>query len=478
MSTDIEKFMAEVDKNERHFIERLRQAIAIPSVSGDPAHRKDVFNMAEFLVKELKALGADVETRDLGKQDWQGTGQILDLPPAVLATLGNDPSKKTILLYCHYDVQPALIEDGWNTDPFTLVENENDQLVGRGATDDKGPLLGWINAIETHQKLGLELPVNLKFCLEGMEESGSEGLEDLIRAEADKYFKNVDAVCISDNYWLGTRKPVITYGLRGVSYFHLTIKGPAADLHSGVFGGTIHEPMTDLVAVLSKLVQPDGKILIPGVYDQVRPLTDEEDATYDTLDFSLDDLHAAVGNKTNIHPDAKLTLQHRWRYPSLSIHGVEGAFHQPGDKTVISSKVIGKFSIRTVPDIEPKKLTELVKNYVTEEFNKLGSKNTLKIECSHDGNHWISSPNHPNFVAAAKAVETVYNVKPDLTREGGSIPVTLCFQEALNKNVLLLPMGRGDDGAHSINEKLDKSNYIQGTKLLGVYLHEVAKVDL
>ncbi|KAI8089204.1 uncharacterized protein BX664DRAFT_332416 [Halteromyces radiatus] len=473
----VAEFMDYVEKHQNDFVERLRKAVAIPSVSGDPNHRPDVFRMGEFLVNELKALGASVETRDLGKQDFHGT-QTLDLPPIVLATIGNDPTKKTILVYGHYDVQPALKEDGWATDPFVLVEDDKQRLIGRGSSDDKGPVLGWINVVEAHKNLGLELPVNIKFCLEGMEESGSEGLDELIYQEADKYFKDVDAVTISDNYWLGTTKPCLTYGLRGVSYFHLTIKGPAADLHSGVFGGTIHEPMSDLFAVMSKLVSPNGKILVPGVYDQVRAMTAEEEATYESLDFSLDDLHGAVGNKTNIHSDVKSVLQHRWRYPSLSLHGIEGAFYNPGDKTVIPSKVIGKFSIRSVPDMDPKKLTELVEKYVTDEFNKLGSKNTMIIKCSHDGNHWLASPNHPNYVAAAKAVETVYKVKPDLTREGGSIPVTLSFQDALKKNVLLLPMGRGDDGAHSINEKLDRSNYIQGTKLLGVYLHEVAKVEL
>ena len=164
------------------------------------------------------------------------------------------------------------MEDGWDTDPFTLVEDEQHRLLGRGSSDDKGPVLGWINVVEAHKSLGIEMPVNLKFCLEGMEESGSEGLEPIIYQEADKYFKDVDSVCISDNYWLGTTKPCLTYGLRGVSYFHLTVQGPARDLHSGVFGGTVHEPMTDLFALMSKLVTPDGKILVPGIYDQVRPL--------------------------------------------------------------------------------------------------------------------------------------------------------------------------------------------------------------
>ncbi|KAI9322111.1 hypothetical protein BX666DRAFT_1891750 [Dichotomocladium elegans] len=469
-----EQFLDYVEKHQDAFIERLRRAVAIPSVSGDPAYREDVIRMADFLVEELTRLGATaIEKRELGIQNFQGA--TLRLPPVVLATVGADPSKKTVLVYGHYDVQPAHKDDGWNSEPFELVEDKTTgQLIGRGSTDDKGPVLGWINVVEAHRELGIELPVNLKFCLEGMEESGSEGLGPLIAAEASGYFQDVDAVCISDNYWLGTTKPCLTYGLRGAMYFFLTVSGPARDLHSGVFGGTVHEPMTDLVQLMGKLVAPDGKILVPGIYDQVRPLTDSEEATYDTLAFTLQELHDAVGSIINIHDKERDVLQHRWRFPSLSLHGIEGAFHGAGYKTVVPAKVIGKFSIRTVPDMEESKVTELVVNYMTDEFKKLGSKNSMKIECVHAGDYWLSSPEHWNYVAASKATERIYNVKPDLTREGCSIPITLTFQEALGKNVLLLPMGRGDDGAHSINEKLDKSNYILGTKLLGQYLYEVA----
>jgi Cys-Gly metallodipeptidase DUG1 len=162
------------------------------------------------------------------------------------------------------------------------------------------------------------------------------------------------------------------------------------------------------------------------------------------------------------------------RYPSLSLHGIEGAFYSEGAKTVIPAKVIGKFSIRTVPNMEIDPVTKLVEKHVNDEFAKLKSKNTMKFSVVHCGKWWVEDPNHPNYTAAAKAVERVFGVKPDMTREGGSIPVTLTFQEELGKNVLLLPMGSSTDAAHSINEKLDKRNYIEGTKLLGAYLHYVA----
>ncbi|KAJ3119915.1 Cys-Gly metallodipeptidase [Nowakowskiella sp. JEL0407] len=430
--------------------------------------------MGHWLVKELERLGVSCTLRHPGKQTLEG--KELDLPPIVLGTYGTDPKKKTVLVYGHYDVQPALLSDGWNSDPFTLVEDEKGRMYGRGSTDDKGPILGWIWAIEIHQKLGIEFPVNLKICFEGMEESGSEGLDDVINDEADKYFKDVDCVCISDNYWLGTNKPCLTYGLRGVSYFGITIAGPGKDLHSGVFGGTVHEPMTDLVYLMGKLVTPDGKILIPGIYDSVAALTDEEKKMYKTLDFNMSDLYGAIDSDTSIFTTETETLMARWRYPSLSIHGIEGAFYAPGAKTVIPAKVIGKFSIRTVPNQEPDQITALVKNYLEAEFKKLNSKNKLDIGCGHAGKCWVADVNHWNYTAASRAVEKVFGQKPDMTREGGSIPVTLTFQDALKKSVLLLPMGKSDDGAHSINEKLDRRNYIEGIKLLSQYLHEIALV--
>ncbi|KAG0328794.1 hypothetical protein BGZ99_004458 [Dissophora globulifera] len=472
MDAQLNQFFAQVDKDQDLYVERLREVVAIPSISSDVSMRPQVFRMGEWIQKELTRLNVEFEIRDPGTHVMDG--HTLQLPHIILGAYGRDPAKKTVLVYGHYDVQPALKEDGWATEPFELVENEKGELVGRGSTDDKGPILGWLNAIEAHQKLGLELPVNLRMCFEGMEESGSEGLDEIIIAEAKGWFKDVDAVCISDNYWLGDNKPCITYGLRGISYYKLVIKGPGRDLHSGVFGGTVHEPMTDLAHIFAKLVNPQGKILIPGIMDDVAPLTAAEEASYPPLDFNLSTLHNAIDATNTIHDNHIDALKGRWRYPSLSLHGIEGAFSASGAKTVIPAKVIGKFSIRSVPNMIPEKIDALVVKYINEEFAKLGSKNQVNVECHHAGKPWVASFEHPNYVAAAQAVERVFKVKPDLTREGGSIPVTLTFQDALNKNVLLLPMGRSSDGAHSINEKLDRSNYIEGTKLLGAYLWELS----
>ena len=430
--------------------------------------------MGQFLAAELESLGAEVQQRPLGKQPGK---QNLDLPPVIVARYGNDSSKRTILVYGHYDVQPAAKEDGWATEPFKLSVDDKGRMFGRGSTDDKGPVLGWLNAIEAHRKAGLDFPVNLLCCFEGMEEYGSEGLDDFIEAEAKKggFFQDTDAVCISDNYWLGTEKPCLTYGLRGCNYYSVTVSGPAQDLHSGVFGGTAQEPMTDLVRVLGGLVDTDGKIQIDGINELVAPVTEEEQKLYTSISFTMDNIHESLGSKTTIYPDKERTLMARWRFPSLSIHGIEGAFSSAGAKTVIPARVTGKFSIRTVPNMDSPTVTELVKKHITSHFCQLKSKNSIDVSLQHDGAWWVASPEHWNFTAAAKAAKSVFGSDPDMTREGGSIPVTLTFEKATGKNVLLLPMGSSTDGAHSINEKLDRRNYIEGTKLLGAYLHYVAE---
>ncbi|KAK3709123.1 hypothetical protein LTR37_011102 [Vermiconidia calcicola] len=476
MAPQLDSYFKQVDNLAESFINRLRDAVAIPSISAEDARRGDVVKMGMYLKGQLESLGAHMEARPLGKQPGK---EHLELPPAIIGRYPakKDESKRTILVYGHYDVQPANLSDGWSTEPFKLSVDDKGRMYGRGSTDDKGPVLGWVNVIESHQKAGVDFPVNLLMCFEGMEEYGSEGLDDFIIAECKpgKFFADADACCISDNYWLGTEKPCLTYGLRGCSYYSIEISGPGQDLHSGVFGGTAQEPMTDLVRVMSSLVDGDGNILIPGIQELVAPLTKEEESLYKGIAFTMDNLYESLGSKTGIFPDKERTLMGRWRYPSLSIHGVEGAFSAPGAKTVIPAKVTGKFSIRTVPDMEPPEVDKLVYSHVDKAFKNLHSKNAMKCYLQHSGKWWVASPKHWNFTAAAKAVESVWHVKPDLTREGGSIPVTLTIEQATGKNVLLLPMGSSTDAAHSINEKLDRKNYIEGIKLLGAYLHYVAE---
>lgn len=463
-----------IDDNVAEYIKRLSEAVAVKSVSCEFERRNDTIQMVKWFEQLLKKEGATTELVEIGPQTFPD-GRVAPYPPVLLAQLGDDPKKKTVCIYGHLDVQPAAREDGWDTEPFVLTEKDG-KLYGRGSTDDKGPVLGWLHAIQAFKANKIDLPVNFKFVFEGMEESGSEGLDEIVLGRKDTFLKDVDFVCISDNYWLGTNKPCLTYGLRGLSYFCLEVECAAKDLHSGVYGGSVHEAMTDLIKLMSKLVDSRGKILIPGILDSVVPMTNEEEKIYHEIDFSCNEFRSEVGSERLIHEDKVNTLTHRWRFPCLSIHGIEGAFYGPGSKTVIPKKVIGKFSIRLVPNQEPEAIGKLVKDYLTEEFAKLNSPNKFNLVMASGGRPWMADPKDPNFIAGRKAMKQVYGVEPDLTREGGSIPVTLTFQEATGKNVMLMPMGAADDGAHSQNEKIDKRNYIEGTKVMAAYLYELAKL--
>uniref|UniRef100_A0A8C6PLS2 Carnosine dipeptidase 2 n=1 Tax=Nothobranchius furzeri TaxID=105023 RepID=A0A8C6PLS2_NOTFU len=442
-----------VDENQDLYVKRLAEWVGVQSVSAWPEKRGEIKKMMEMAAKDIEKLGGSVELVDIGKQKLS-SGEEIPLPPIVLGSLGSDPNKNTVCIYGHLDVQPAQVEDGWDTEPFTLVEKDGSHASEESSYE--------------------ELPINVKFCFEGMEESGSEGLDDLVFAQKDKFFKDVDYVCISDNYWLGKTKPCITYGLRGICYFFVEVECCEKDLHSGVFGGSVHEAMTDLISLMGCLVDKKGKILIPGMYNDVAPLTEEEKKLYEKIDFDLSEYCKDVGVGHLLHDTKEQILMHRWRYPSLSLHGIEGAFSEAGAKTVIPRKVTGKFSIRLVPDMDPKIVEQQVVEHVQKKFAELGTPNKLKVYMGHGAKAWVSDFNHPHYMAGRKAMKTVFGVEPDLTREGGSIPVTLTFQEATGRNVMLLPVGSSDDGAHSQNEKLNRVNYIQGTKMLGAYFHEVS----
>ncbi|KAK3749409.1 hypothetical protein QZH41_015869, partial [Actinostola sp. cb2023] len=401
-------------KNEELYIKRLADTVAIKSVSAWPETRGEVVKMVNHVAE--------------------------------------------VCIYGHLDVQPALKEDGWDTDPFVLQEIDG-KLYGRGSTDDKGPVLCWLHVIEAYKETRCELPINIK---------------------------SVDYVCISDNYWLGKETPCITYGLRGICYFSLEVACASKDLHSGVFGGSVHEAMRDLVGLLSTLVDVKGKILVPGVYDSVAELTAKEKALYDDIDFDMEDYRADIGHNKLLHDNKPDLLMHRWRYPSLSIHGIEGAFYEPGAKTVIPRKVIGKFSVRLVPNQNPKEIENLVVDYLNKKHAESGSPNDMKASCDHSAKPWVSDFNHPHYMAGRKAIRNryevqlssaitkkpkmlsepsdheyepqldvpstcygIFGIEPDMTRDGCSIPVTLTFQEATGKNIMLLPVGACDDGAHS-----------------------------
>eukprot|EP00123_Amoebidium_parasiticum_P001548 comp12663_c0_seq1/m.7738 comp12663_c0_seq1/g.7738 ORF comp12663_c0_seq1/g.7738 comp12663_c0_seq1/m.7738 type:complete len:477 (-) comp12663_c0_seq1:246-1676(-) len=474
---DIKSFFDYVDAHADFYVKKLAEAVAVQSVSADPAKRPEVRRMGEIMKEWIEELGGHAFMVEPGTQTLLN-GRTLELPPVVFGHFGLDPKKKTVCVYGHYDVQPALKSDGWNTEPFELTEIDG-KLFGRGSTDDKGPILCWLWVYKAFKELGRELPVNIKMCFEGMEETGSLGLDDVIYAQAKEggFLADVDYFCISDNYWLGRTTPCLTYGTRGLAYFALEISGFKKDLHSGLYGGAVHEPMTDLVHLMARLVTPSGQILVPGINELVAPLSDAEAALYDKIDFDPESFRNDVGARGLIHSSKNDVLMARWRYPSLSLHGIEGAFYESGAKTVIPAKVIGKFSLRLVPDQTPEAVCQLVTSHLESEFKKLNSQNNMSVTMLSGGGYpWVSDFNHPNYLAGRKAVQTVHGVEPDLTREGGSIPITLTFEKATGKSVMLLPVGACDDGAHSQNEKFDRVNYLNGIKVLGVYLEEIARL--
>jgi len=310
-----------------------------------------------------------------------------------------------------------------------------------------------------------------------MEESGSVKLEETVRNRTDFFATDVDWVCISDNYFLGKEKPCLTYGLRGCAYFFIEVICAHQDLHSGVFGGSLPEAMTEISHIFASLLDTSGNITIPGISDQVDPVTDEERKMYSDIDFSMEGYKNEVGCGKLISQDKTDLLMRRWRFPSLSIHGIHGAFAEPGEKTVIPGKVTGKFSIRLVPSMTPEHVEKVVVDHVMKKHEELNTKN--KVRCflgKGPSVPWVTDPRNENFAAAATAIEKVRGVKPDFTREGCSIPVTLVFEEVTGKNVLLLPLGSCDDGAHSQNEKLNKVNYIEGTKVLAQYIYQLGQL--
>lgn len=365
-----------------------------------------------------------------------------------------------------------------------MLTERNGALHGRGASDDKGPVTGWLWVVEAHQKLGKPLPVNLRVIFEGMEEAGSKGLPQLCRRLSTPGGfldpKAIDYISISDNYWTGKVKPCITHGLRGNVYFHLEVACSTKDMHSGVIGGGVHEAMTDLSHLFARLVDSSGKILIPGIYDDVAPITEKELEAYKQVDFDLETFKVDAGvDKVHgelLHKTKEEVLMHRWRHPTLSLHGIEGAFDGVGSKTVIPAKVIGKFSMRIVPNQQPDRVEEQTRRYLEAEFAKLKSPNKMRVIVDKASTAWFREPDDPNFSAAAAATRRVHKVDPAFTREGGSIPITEVLEEVCQAVCVHIPIGASDDGAHSQNEKIDIDNYLNGMKLMHCYMDELARL--
>ncbi|XP_060133910.1 beta-Ala-His dipeptidase [Zootoca vivipara] len=461
-----------IDDHQEKFVETLKEWVAVESDSIQPAQRSEVIRMVKKAESRLQDLGANVMLVDMPVQQVLD-GPDISLPPVILAELGEDPLKPTVCFYGHVDVMPAKKSDGWETEPYNLTEIGGN-LYGRGATDNKGPVLAWIHAVSAFKELRKDLPVNLKFLIEGMEEAISTGLEEVIEREKEQFFSNVDYIVISDNTWLSTEKPALTYGTRGNAGFTVEVQGGERDLHSGALGGIVQEPMSDLIALLGSLVDSSGHILIPGIYDGVANFTEEEKKLYEPIEFDLEQYKFNVGVKKFLYDTKEEILSHLWRFPSLSIHGIEGAFHEKGIKTVIPSRVIGKFSIRLVPHMNLS--TVQLERYLEKVFSKRNSPNKLTVIAAEGALPWVTNINDPQYKAAAKAIQRVFKKDPDMIRDGSTIPIAQMLQAITKKSVMMFPIGAVDDGEHSQKEKISRKNYIDGTKVFSSFLLEISKL--
>ncbi|XP_006121464.1 beta-Ala-His dipeptidase-like [Pelodiscus sinensis] len=460
-----------IEEHQNEYVQRLKDWIAIESDSNDPEKRHLVTNMMLLAEERIRTLGGTVEMVDLGMQELPN-GNKISLPPVILANIVKDPKKPTVCFYGHLDVQPAEIEDGWSTEPYILTE-KNGNLYGRGASDDKGQVLAVLNAIEALQKH--ELPVNVKILLEGMEEVESTGLKELVEERNSTFFSDVDHIVVTDTAWISS-KPGITYGTRGNCYFLVEVECAKQDLHSGSFGGLLHEAMNDLIFLLSTLADSSGHILIPGIYEAVAPLTEKEKKLYEGTEYDLDVIKAKYGIKQFINKTKEELLMQRSRYPSLSIHGIQGAFSAPGTKTVIPAKVIGKFSIRLVPNMELSVVKKQVTDYLNKRFTERNSPNSFKVTYRKGSKSWLADPNEPQYLAARKAIKRVFGKEADMIRSGGTIPIATDFQELTGKSIMLLGIGGPDDAPHGQDEKISRYIYIEGTKLYAAFLQELSTV--
>ena len=443
--------------------EYLTKLVSLQSISSDPSKRSEALQTAEFVVSKLKELGA--ETKIV-------TNEINGKNPLIFGKLGSDPAKKTVLFYSHYDVQPALKTDGWETEPFTVIEKEG-YFYGRGVSDDKGPIFVVYQAVKELQKKD-KLPVNICWLYEGEEESGSEGFEKTVAKEY-QFFGKVDGLLIMDAVWFGEKKPSMAYGTRGLVYAFIEIQGPSRDLHSGSYGGSLREPMLDLVTILSGLVNLDGKILVDGVYDSVKPLTPQEEKLYANVEFNIADYKQSIGYTTKwSNEDPKSLLMNLWRYPSLSIHGIEGAFSGPGGKTVIPAKVTGKVSIRIVPDQKPDEIAKLLKKHVQKEFEKLHSPNKLTFTINSTGEWWYGDPTNFLFKANANAITKYWKMEPSFTRAGGSIPIIPFMEQLFKAPAIGVSTGQSTDGNHAQNEKIRIKNLEGSKEVIKLFLQELA----
>lgn len=442
------------------FRQQLYDLIRIPSISTEPERKGDVRRAAQWIADELTRIGANsVEILETGGHpvvygDWLGAGA--DAP--------------TVLIYGHYDVQPASIEDGWSSEPFEPVERDG-MVYARGSSDDKGQMFIHVKTLESYLATEGKVPVNVKFMLEGEEEIGSFHLSDFIKANKERF--KADVCVISDSGMRDIHQPAITYALRGMTYMQLDVWGPSQDLHSGGYGGMVHNPALALAQIIGKLHNPDNSIAVPGFYDDVLPLSAEERADLAKQDISEDTLRRDVG-VPGAWGEAAYNLRERISArPTMEINGLLSGWTGAGAKTVLPAKAMAKISCRLVANQDPFRIYELVKAYVAQITPPTVRSEVTLINAGYPAMVDISTP---AMQAAVRAYEQGWGAKPIFAREGGSIPVVADFKTILGIPSILMGYGLNTDGAHGPNEHFSIEMFHKGIDTAIVFLEEMAKV--
>jgi acetylornithine deacetylase/succinyl-diaminopimelate desuccinylase-like protein len=446
-----------INVNRDRYLEELKGFLAIPSISALPQHAGDVKRCADWCVEEMRRIGLQ-------------NVRLIDTPgnPVVYGDWLGAEGAPTILFYGHYDVQPVDPLELWESPPFEATVRDG-EIYARGSADDKGQVFMHFKAVEAHLKQNGRLPVNIKFILEGEEEVGSVNLDDFIRAHKGEL--GADVVVISDSGMFARGVPSICYGLRGLVYFQLDLRGSSTDLHSGSFGGAVANPAMVLAQVLAQMKDRGGRIKIPGFYDDVVALQEEERKALASLPFNEKQYKKDFGVPKLFGESGYTTLERTWARPTFEVNGLLSGFTGEGAKTVLPAIAMAKVSMRLVPNQSPDTIARLFEEYVKKVTPKTVE---LKVTRMHGGKPWMTSYDNPFVQAAARAIEKGFGQKPVLTREGGSIPVVSTFQEELGLPSVLFGVGLPDENAHAPNEKLDVGNFHGGIIASAILYQEIA----
>ncbi|MDQ3488035.1 MAG: dipeptidase [Acidobacteriota bacterium] len=449
-----------INTNRDRYLEELKEYLAIPSISALPEHAADVRRCAEWTAAEMTRIGM----QNVRLEETPGH-------PIVYGDWLGAEGAPTILFYGHYDVQPVDPLELWESPPFEATIRDG-EIYARGSADDKGQVFMHFKAIEAHMKQNGKLPVNMKIILEGEEEVGSANLDHYIKDNKDAL--GADVVVISDSPMFDRGIPSICYGLRGLVYFQIDLRGTKSDLHSGSFGGAVANPNMVLAQILSQMKDKGGRIRIPGFYDEVKELREEERAEWKKLPFNETRYRKELGAPKLFGESGYSTLERVWARPTFEVNGIHGGFTGDGAKTVIPAVAMAKVSMRLVPNQDPNKIAELFESYV----RKIAPKTVeVKVTRMHGGKPWMTEFDNPFVQAAGRAIEKGFGKTPVFNREGGSIPVVATFQEILGLPSVLFGVGLPDENAHAPNEKLDLNNF-HGGVIASAYLYdEVAGIN-